>query len=204
MLQDFSQEKIFANINGQEMLVEFDFNALACLEKQTEIRRYDFYKKVFNEINKLSIKEATILIYAGLIKHNENITLKEIGQIKSFDEIIPKILRAYQEIFLQPEVYNQIYFPEEEKRSEEKNPEPDRTYWTRELTFALTILHWSKEQYWQSNPREFYAFYWQHLINQGLYKTKQQIAEEKAKEQAEKDKKTKESMNSLMQGIRRV
>jgi hypothetical protein len=128
-LEDIRNKKLFVNINGQEMQVEFDFNALAYLEEKTGLGRYEFYRKVFNvdenanpltTKSKLSTKEELILIHAGLIRHNETITLKEIGQITSFDNIILPVFQAYTKIWLQPESYNQIYFPEEEKGTEKK------------------------------------------------------------------------------------
>ena len=117
-LKDIRDIPLTININGAEMQVEYDFNALAYLEEQTKLGRYDFYKKLCRK--ELSIKQELILIHAGLIRHNDKITLKQVGQITSFEGIIKNIIQAYNKIFLQPEIYNQIYFPEKEDSEEKK------------------------------------------------------------------------------------
>lgn len=113
-LQDIRQEKITVNINEQEMQVEFDFNALAYLEEETKLGRYDFYKKILNKEIALSTKEDLLLITAGLLRHNSKITVDEIGKLTNLDEIMDKTIKAYLKIFLQPDIYNKVYFSHEE------------------------------------------------------------------------------------------
>ena len=123
-LQDVRQEKISVNINGQEMPVEFDFNALAYLEEETKLGRYDFYRKLLNKETVLSTKEDLLLITAGLLRHNPKITVNEIGKLTNLEEIMDKTVRAYLKIFLQPEIYNKIYFSEEQISEAKKSQSP--------------------------------------------------------------------------------
>ena len=122
-LQDIRQEKIMADVNGKDMQIEYDFNALAYIEEQTGLGRHEFFNLISGSDKGLTTKQELILIHAGLIRHNEKITLKEVGRIQSFDGIAQSSIQAYFKIFIQPEIYNAIYFPEEEKKEADNSEE---------------------------------------------------------------------------------
>lgn len=101
------EEKLFIKINGKKLQVEYDFNALKYLEKNTGKLRREFYQTLLEK--NLSTEEELRLIHAGLIRNHENITFEEIGRIKSFKGIIDKVFQAYMKIMTPPELYEQIY-----------------------------------------------------------------------------------------------
>ena len=101
------EEKLFVKINGKKLQVEYDFNALSYLEKNTGKLRREFYQTLLEK--KLSTEEELRLIHAGLRRHNENITFEEICKIKSFKGIIDKVFQAYMKIMTPPELYEKIY-----------------------------------------------------------------------------------------------
>ena len=57
-------------------------------------------------------------------------------------------------------------------------------------------MGWSEKEFWESNPRKFYAFYYQYAISQRWFKTKQQVQEEKEQEEA-KVLKGSDAINAL-------
>lgn len=121
-LNDLINEPLIIKTNGKEMSVEFDNNAIKFIAKQTGLGRYEFYNKFITA--KLSEEEIEILILAGLLRHQPDLTLNDIGQFTGYYEaIIKTTAQAYTKIFLQPETYSLIYFPEDEEKEAEKKTE---------------------------------------------------------------------------------
>jgi len=96
-LDDLFNEPLKIQTNGKEMLVEFDNNAIKFITKQTELGRYEFYNKFITA--KLSEEEIEILILAGLLRHQPDLTLEDVGKFTGYYEAMIKATsQAYTKI----------------------------------------------------------------------------------------------------------
>lgn len=118
-LEDLINEPLEITTDGKKMLAEFDNNAIKFITKQTGTERYEFYRKFF--ASELSEEEIEILILAGLLRHQPELCLEDVGKFTGcYEKIIKIISQAYMKIFVQPEVYKLIFLQDEDKEEAEK------------------------------------------------------------------------------------
>jgi hypothetical protein len=122
-LEDIQQLPEIVKIDGLELKVEFDFNAIANFERKSGMSVYKAKELILN--GELNLSDQVILLHSGLLKHQPKFkfeTLTNRADIGIFlQSISDPVMDAFFRPLLPPEIYEKIKMPELSQEDLKKN-----------------------------------------------------------------------------------
>lgn len=87
-------------LNGRKLLLEYDYRAYAMIEEATEKSIYEIKDDFFE--GKISFKNQVLVLYFGLLRHQENFSLDEIKKHPNIGHFLAQYLPETLEAFFSP------------------------------------------------------------------------------------------------------
>jgi hypothetical protein len=122
-LEDIKPKPVTINIDEQELLLHFDYEAVSILEDKTDKGIFYIQQLVFE--NKLKMTDFIELFAAGLNKHHDEKTIQDVKyKLKNHQYLVNKysanVLEAFMKAFVPPESYEA---KAENPENDEKKPQ---------------------------------------------------------------------------------
>lgn len=104
-LEDLKTEPVEITLDSQKFNIIYDFEAIKYLETITNMTIYEIKDLLLN--NKLQLRWQVHLLYAGLLKHHPDISIKDLENRQDIGYLLNEISDLVVESFLKP-----LYPPE--------------------------------------------------------------------------------------------
>jgi len=87
-------------LNGKKLALEYDYRAYAMIEELCKKSVYEIKDDILG--GKISLTNQVIVLYCGLLRHQENFSLTEIKSLKNLGHFLAKSFPALLEAFFSP------------------------------------------------------------------------------------------------------